>query len=140
MRGLSVKNHAALVGYVREIAAVLGLSHWSLRLPADEYAEDGTHAHCESIEGRHYSTIRFARNFLESDDAEVRYVVTHELLHCHTADLSDCVSHDLRAVRSMSRSELRLFRAGFARREEYLVDALASVIAPMLPLPKWGMT
>jgi hypothetical protein len=111
--------------YVEDIAARMRLGHWRITIVDESPRDDGTLASVHPWYGRHAATVRLSDGFLVEMPEEQRYVIIHELLHCHLAHLDKLIEDDL------STDAGRAYRLA----NEYAVDSLAQAIAPFLPLP-----
>ena len=126
-----------LCDYVRATADTLGLRDWDVRVH-DDPSEEGFNAQMYTIEGKHLAWIQFATNFSEIAPEEQRKVVVHELLHVHHTALEDVLWHDLRKSDSLSKPQFTQLWQTYRRTQEYVIDALACVIAHGLPLIPWN--
>lgn len=127
-------DRKVLLAYVRSTADALGLKDWTFEVLADP-CEDDCLAHVNPCEGRRVATICFSGDFRERKQVEQRETVVHELLHCHHVAAADIVRLDL--IKQLSQSTYDVLWFGFKRQLEYMVDALASVVAPHLPVIDW---
>ncbi len=117
--------------WIREIADRLGLRDWAIKL-ADEPTVDDTAGELICVYGRKLATLKLAYNFNDLSPSEHRYIVVHELLHIHLEPLGQVL---LNLTAHVGQSLYGLSRAHFTDATEYAVDALATVMAPSLPLP-----
>ena len=116
-------RRARFAEYVSRIAGDMRLRDWKLFIGEDVPSGDDTTADCYPIPGRKYATIRFSESFLRDTPEDQRHTIVHELIHCHLAQIQRVI-------------EVKLDNDAIVRNQlEYAVDALADVIAPLLPLP-----
>ncbi|MCL5292552.1 MAG: hypothetical protein M1548_08515 [Actinobacteria bacterium] len=121
--------------YVRQIADLLHLKDWRIRIEVDEAEDfDGFMAVVHPIEGRKRARLILCKEWLELSPEDQRHSIVHELVHCHLAGAGDIVRLDL--LKNMSQSSYDIFYGGFKRQIEYAVDGLADAVAPLLPLPR----
>lgn len=102
----------------------------------DQAAEQGDGASVSWPEGRRAAVIRLAETFRDYDPNEQRYVIVHELVHCHLASMQDTVEEDLQP--HLARPTYDLYSCSFRRALEYGVDALAHALAVHFPLIDWS--
>jgi hypothetical protein len=129
-------QHAFWQRYLRDLADRLGLKDWRIDLERDQPADDRHGASCSAYPGQQRVAIRLSRTFLDTySPAEQRQAALHEVLHPHFERTDDplWVAIDnghgdtalLRLIRDLQRNE-----------REYVIDNLATAIAPLLPLPE----
>jgi hypothetical protein len=113
--------------YVRDLADKLGLRDSKIAIDDDgPFGADDTAAiHC--VEGRRIGHIRLSDDFLGAKPVEQRQTVVHELLHLHV-DAAWRI-----AIGAMPEPVHLAYRL----MAEHGVDAIATAIAPLLPLPKF---
>lgn len=121
-------NQGDLERYVRQLADLCGLRDWKVTLE-DEHPGDGCLGSCECVYGRKVANIRLA----EHDAIEsLRHTIVHELLHPHL----DPIRLPIENIRSTLGDPLyNVTHNGMVDAVEYATDAIASILAPMLPLP-----
>lgn len=132
---LSGARRAALEAYVSEVRASLRLDAWDVRL-ADEWPDDGedVYAQIDPCEQRWIATLRLGSGFWDLPPEDQRNTIVHELLHLHHVRLTDVTR--LGAWRHQVGQALYDHLVDQVKREaELMVDALASVLAPFVPLP-----
>jgi hypothetical protein len=113
----------AWLPYIRDLADGLRLRDWQIEIREEMPAESCALATVNPIEGCQCAVLRFSENFLTGSSDEQRYVIVHELIHCHFAVFQ-------RSLESANKAE-----APLPILLEYAIDALADGIAPLLPLP-----
>ena len=109
--------------YVRQIAELMGLSHWTVRVIDRPSGDD--HADVDRINGRYLAIIQFGSAFLRDTPEGQRDTVVHELLHCHLA------MQDYVAWENLPDPLKPVFR----KANEYAVDLMARAWSALLPLP-----
>jgi hypothetical protein len=117
----------AFAPYLRTLADLMGLKDWQFTI-ADGPAGETALASVKPWYGRKGATIWLSESFLNNAPEEQRYVVTHELIHCHTEagwEIADDAMPDEA-------------KAAFKRMMEYAVDGIATALAAHLPLPPKG--
>jgi hypothetical protein len=121
--------------YIRRVADMVGLTDWTFLVVIDDDCEldDDTGAHCHPIYGRRHARITLCADWHELDADAQRYIVCHELMHCHFAIPGALVCDDL--GQHLSQSVYDTFTASFRREMEHGIDAVATVVALSVPLP-----
>lgn len=114
--------------YCRSIADKTGLAHWKLEFPDEPPADKDAYASVNCWQTRFGASIRIGDALLKETPEEQRHCVVHEMVHCHLAHA------DRLAEKAMGGRE----REAWIVAMEYGVDALAAVIAPLVPLPPLG--
>lgn len=120
--------------YLRSAADRLGLSHWSIEVEAAPLEEEGIEAQVEPGECQH-ATVRLPMSFFERPANEQRLVLAHELCHLHLARAAEVV---MVASEDMHPAAFRVWARSYDQAEEQAVEAFARVLAPSLPLPRFG--
>ena len=133
---LAPLRRGAVRTYVTEIRRLLYLQHWRIEMPA-EYPENGDDAIVEvhPTAGRYYAMLRFGPEFWSLDQEDTRNAIVHELLHLHHVRVTDAVRID-EYRQELGQSLYNQLNGAVKREAEYMVDALATVIAEYLPLPE----
>lgn len=129
---MTTRHLSVLSKYVQQLADQLGLMDWAISILPDP-CDPCCFATIHCLEGTKKGRIRFCHNVHEIAPEKVRYVVVHELLHCHTAGMSQVLEFDLPKVHSPDTTAL--LNSIHEREEERCVDGLAIAIAPFFPLP-----
>lgn len=120
-----------MCAYVVELQPLMRLSHWHIEVP-DVEPETDAWADVVRLQHAQDAVIRLSDQHFDNTPEQQRETIVHELLHCHLRDLI--------GVPQMIKQEisLPLFAAlgdRISHEEECLVDALAQLLAPLLPLP-----
>lgn len=110
--------------YVRHLADSMRLRDWDFCI-ADELAAVGAMASILCVSGRKLGTIRFNEAFLAEDESEQRYIVVHELTHCHCA-LADAIAES-----EIDEDHVDAYQLA----SEHAVDGVAMALAQFMPLP-----
>ena len=124
--------------YVRELADVMGLRDWTITVAGDapdgdpHDAESEIGADCTVTYGRKSAIIRLADGWESWEATDVRYVVVHELVHCHTIPMQWAVNNIAAHVTPAMFDMLTSAHTDF---HELAVDGIATAWAAMLPLP-----
>jgi hypothetical protein len=121
--------------FARAVADQIGLRDWVIDFDWDNPAGEGDGASVAWPEGRKHAVIRMGVNFMEQEAQEQRYIVVHELTHCHFAQMQDTVEEDLQE--HLATPTYHLFGKSFRRAFEYGIDATAHAIAEHMPLIEW---
>lgn len=131
---MNAAERKALGEYVRWVANDIGLRDWTFKLRWEGCPEEAQ-ASIEPTEGRRVAVIYFCDDFRSLPADDQRNAVVHELIHCHHAAATDIIRVDL--VRQLSQSTYELLYGAFRRQVEYMVDALADVVAERMPHIDW---
>jgi hypothetical protein len=117
--------------YLADLRDRMGLRDWTVRLEHGP-AEDGDcMASVRPIEGRRHATVWLSRSWADLTADAKRHALVHELLHCHHAPAADVVR--LACGRTMGQPAYDVLFSAFRNAEEYAVDGLADVLAPLMP-------
>ncbi len=125
-------QHAVLSGYIRDLADAMGLRDWSISLgryisDTGEYRAQIT-LHRQKDEAE----VELSEAWFGRTPEEQRQTVVHELLHIHTARLCRTLTRFTEQVGG----ELATYLAKeHDEEEEIVIERLARVLAPYLPLP-----
>jgi hypothetical protein len=111
--------------YLRELADLIGLRDWTIRLEDVAPSNPDVTAAISCIYGRRLAHIRLSDSFLDDGPEEQRATCIHELLHCHFDPASEI------ALESLPEAVQPSFRRMF----EYGIDATAYGCAHGFPLP-----
>lgn len=131
---MTARHLTVLTKYVQSLANQLGLMDWVISV-LPEPCDPCCFATIHCIEGTKKGRIRFCHNVHELPPEKVRYVVVHELLHCHTAGMSQVVEFDVPKVSVVAPDMQAVLYSIHTREEERCVDGLAFAIASFFPLP-----
>jgi hypothetical protein len=111
--------------YARSLADRMALRDWTTTISSDLPCDPDALASVVCCEGRRHVTIRLSVEILESDPAEQRQIMCHELLHCHFAAAAKI------AEKQLEEDQYEVFKLML----EYGIDAVAESWAAHLPLP-----
>lgn len=105
--------------YFKACASVMDLGHWALEITSGELSDSDAEV---SKVGAHAAEITLGDGWWKADEHRRRNITCHELIHLYTWPLAELVpdSH------AQARTDV----------EERLVDDIAAIVSPMLPL--WG--
>jgi hypothetical protein len=119
-----------------EMASALHLNHWYLTVPIETRPDSPDHAaSVERIYGQNRAKIFLSDGFLEDEPENQRLTYCHELLHCHFRAIIEA-RDSLEEL--LGKPANTLFVCRMRDAEELAVDAIATAIAPFLPLPPGG--
>lgn len=126
------QQHAFWLAYIRQLADLLGLKDWRIELDRDPTTRAEAGASNFTYYGRRVADITLGPAFKSYAVDLQREIITHELLHCHFARMHAGVcdyaeSHGDGNESYFAQSHLRDFEA--------VVDTVAVIVAPFLPLP-----
>lgn len=128
------RRFAALASYLRACADRVGLRDWTIVLCTGHPASDEAAAAVKPYYGRRYAEFRFRDDIYTRPVHEVRNTVAHELVHCHVermADVVDALEDPLGWIVH------GVVREQFTVALEHTTDALAAVVADLLPDIDW---
>lgn len=111
--------------YVRRLADMMGLKDWGIKIRDENPSDSTALASVTCTYGQKQAQIRITADFLVDTADQQRYVLVHELVHCHL-DLPGNIAED-----ELSEASKRNYR----RTAEMAVDAIARSWAVSLPLP-----
>jgi hypothetical protein len=118
--------------YVRNMADLMGLRDWHLKLMNDPPDDPEAAACCEVIYGQKYALIRFHRDWTSADPEELRSTVIHELIHCHVEPMRWSVNNVKHVVGT---AMFEVIFDAFSDALEVAVDGMARAWAESMPLP-----
>lgn len=125
------ETHAYWLTYIRQLADLLSLRDWDVELSRGEPQSSTADAEIRTFYGQRGAAISLPVKFFAQVPERQRHFVTHELMHCHVEDVSECMRLYINNNGHMDDLIAQVYR----REEEVLVDTLARVVAPFLPLP-----
>jgi hypothetical protein len=129
------RDRKAIETYAREAADEIGLRDWEIGFDWDRPADEGDGGSVDWVEGRKGIVIRLSENFRGYATDEQRYVICHELVHAHFAQMQDTVEEDLKP--HLSRPTYDIYSRSFRRAVEYGIDAVSHARAAKLPRIEW---
>ena len=118
--------------YLYRLSNEMGLKEWKFNIEKEPCA-DTEYATVVTIYGQRTANINLCEDWNKMTGDEQRYVLTHELVHCHLGQLG----HFFSDIMHERRGEATAARAWLLH-EEMVTDAIASAWAPALPLPNGG--
>lgn len=130
--GVTDEQYAAIDGYLRQLADVMGLKDWEIHLQRKR-PDNPNHAACiQSIYGRRHANVWVDDAFLDDAPESQRETLTHELLHLHI----NPIKHALQNARSnLGEHTYGVVEGMMDDATEFAVDGIARVLAAYLPLP-----
>lgn len=130
-------QQTAILQYLGVIAPVLNLGDWTFIIADTTPGSRQALCDVEPNPVLRTATIQFAERWWTTDAETQRHALAHELVHCHFA-LPTGVFAQFGDVYPGAASMLvgwsQLFLAGM----DVGVDAMATLLAPLLPLPACG--
>lgn len=132
-KGLSDAEHAAWERYIRHLGDALLLRDWELDLSRENSSNDSW-ASINVSDVANQATIRFGLEWPQHTPDQQREFVVHELLHVHADRLQRVI---VQLAEQWSENSACQFAKETHRKEtEILVNSLARLLAPHLPLPE----
>jgi hypothetical protein len=129
---VAVDANGLLTRYVREVADLLKLRDYEIMLDFSAPAEADCHAEIYPHEQMSHARIRFSSDFHRLPAEDIRYYVTHELVHLHFVGFPDVLET---MTTHLSMAVYQSLINSHEKAEERSVDNLAKVIAQFMPLP-----
>ena len=129
------EQHAFWLAYIRQLADLLGLKDWRIDLDRDPVNREGPGASNYTYYGRKAADIALGPSFPNQSPEDQRWILAHECLHCHFDRLHKGV---IDYAESKGDSDDSYFAKAHLRDFEAVVDTMAVIIAPFLPLPGQG--
>ena len=127
------EQHNYWLTYIRSLADLLDLRDWDIWLSRSNPETSSAWAGNYVFYGQRRCEIRIdAEHFADISRERQRYLLTHELLHCHSEGMAEAVRiylHQVEGERS------KLFEEYFDRQLELFIDSVATATAQRLPLP-----
>jgi hypothetical protein len=125
------KTPAWLKTYVREIQVRLGRGETDIRI-GEHHSDEGTYAQVNPHEQAAEAEIRFSPDFYSDTPQGQRNTVVHEVLHLHFVGVDDVVHA---WVDKLAPVDYAMLKRMMVRQEERIVDFMARIISPFMPLP-----
>jgi hypothetical protein len=133
LAGDALVDHYA--AWVRGLADAMGLRDWTVTVKHDEHGkelDEDAYAQVVVTYGQQHAAITLSHDIMTATEDHKRWVVVHELVHCHT----DQTMHVLVAMKDgLSPEVYRLAEATHRRACEQATDAIAKSWAKFLPMP-----
>ena len=117
--------------YLNAALPTLNLRQWRIKVSPD-LPPDDSWADVEVSQNLWVATIRLSNEFFKEAPEHQRNILTHELLHVHNAAMERMVER-LEGV--LGSQAYDILNGLWDTETERVADALAPVIAPLLPLP-----
>lgn len=124
MAPYKMRRTTAWTPYVRKIADMIGLRDWDIEV-SERKPDIANAAEVICVSGRRAAIIKLSNYFMTTTRDSQRYLVTHELVHCHFASMHNFLDATLEGPHYTA----------YNHAYEYGVDATAAALAPFLPLP-----
>ena len=124
-------RYDALEAYVEACLPMLHLTHWKITLIHDVAPED-RYADIEPNEQGRTANLRVGNLFWGQKPDEQRLTIAHELVHLHLCRLDHAVD---RLEPVLGSAAWTPWAGVFEDVYERTTDAVASVVAPHLPVP-----
>jgi hypothetical protein len=118
--------------YLRQLADLLGLRDWHITLSRAHSAHD-VFAAVRVDRQKDEATVHLNDTWHGFTPEQQRQTLVHELLHCHTTRLHRVVT---RLGYLIDGPAMEYVKQAHDEEEEIVVQRLARVIAPYLPLPE----
>jgi len=126
-------EHHQLADYVRAVGYDMNLSGWTIRVKR-EPAQPNAGADVMVYRARWIAELRVADRFFSESHAEQRELIVHELLHVHL-DRMDTAYNCVEEL--IGTPAFTVLSSAYRTAEELSIDALTTILAPIMPLPSW---
>ena len=125
-------DRAKLGEYVRQMADLMGLKDWEVKL-SDEPPENAEHAACiDTRYGRKFANISVQAEWASEPPETFRATIVHELVHCFLNPARNCIDNVQSLVGELV---YRPLYNSLTDHIEYATDGIAVAWAEFLPLP-----
>jgi hypothetical protein len=124
-------TYATELRYLRDLADLLGLRDWHITLSRAS-AESGSRAQVDIHRTKDECEIRLSSEWWSYTLEQRRLTIVHELIHAHTTRLCRVVTR----MTGLGPEHLEYVQRAHDEEEEIVVQRLARIIAPYLPLPE----
>jgi hypothetical protein len=121
----------ALESYVAELQEALNVANWKVSV-AREASDVEAWADINPHEQNYTAELRVSHDFWRQTPEQQREVLVHEVLHIVTARLDQTVEA---LEEAFGKVVWAIFEPQYVNATERVVDHLAKVLAPNLPLP-----
>ena len=126
-------KYDALEGYVAELQVALNVTYWKITVVRDAadveaWADINPHSQAETAD------LRVSHDFWKQSPDHQREVLIHEMLHIVTARLDQTVEAMEEAFGKIAWA---IFEPQYVNATERVVDHIAKLLAPNLPLPEF---
>jgi hypothetical protein len=129
-------TYATELRYLRHLADLLGLRDWHITLSRAHSAHD-VFAAVRVDRQKDEATVHLNDTWHGFTPEQQRQTLVHELLHCHTGRLHRVMTRLADVVDDPS---MAYVKRAHDEEEEIVVQRLARIIAPYLPLPAEEMS
>lgn len=124
--------------YLRRLADLMGLQRWDVYVSVKPSRKD-TLATVDPVQGRAVASVRIARDFHAGSTADQVNTLVHELIHLIHRDQTDIIRVATTSGEVLgTQATYDLLWSTVKLATEVMVDHLAAIIAPTMPLPPWA--
>jgi hypothetical protein len=125
-------QHTAYQTYIRDLADRLLLKDWEFELKR-EWADDDAYAEVSVSRDEDHFSIHITEGLAGYPPEQRREWLVHEILHAHTARAEQQIER-LEELLSDNQA-VKLAKQAFDDEMEIVIQRLARILAPMMPLP-----
>jgi hypothetical protein len=118
--------------YLRELADLMGLKDWGIRLMDGTPESDDAFAEVQSYPMLRRADIRVINEWADAEPEVFRHYMAHELIHAHFEPLEQPLRY---LSNTIGRVVFDVTYATYCDAEETAVDSIAVAWAKTLPLP-----
>lgn len=124
--------------YIRRLADLMGLQRWDVYVSVKPSRKDAL-ATVDPVQGRAVASVRIARDFHACSTADQVNTLVHELIHLIHRDQTDIIRVATAGGEVLgTQATYDLLWSTVKLATEVMVDHLAAIIAPTMPLPPWA--
>ena len=127
----SSNRRVAVEKYVAKLQKIMRLADWTIEVDWSEPCEDISYATNDPMEDQKYAVIRVSDKFLDLSPHMQTQTLVHELTHCHLNPMTDLAEYTVKSV--TSKATFNVFEIALSQSCEFATDALADVLAPLVP-------
>lgn len=127
--------------YVQILRRKMGLSEWKIVLHEKPCSSDSL-GECDVIYGQYRATISLNKDYRKEKPESLRNTIVHELLHCHMSPITEAAMTTFEPFEEEPHGR-KIIQAAINSMEyqtERVIDLLAELVSPMMPLPKIAKT
>lgn len=132
---LTTEQADIIQAYINQLRDLMGLHRWDIYVAVKRAPKDARAA-IHPADGRAVAALSVCKGWLDSDPDEIRNDIVHELIHVIHRDQTDLVR--LTGHRALPRTAYLVLESAHRSATEVMVDHLAAIIAPTMPLPDFA--
>ena len=130
--GMPLRTFERIGRHIVNLLPLLGLSDWKINLMHQPTTEDEAAGEIQVVAGRRVANLLLAHDFATMPPADQQHFLVHELVHVHLYPLHSMLEDVMPKL--VGEATWLVIELAQHEREEHAVDALAAVLAPLLPM------